>query len=309
MLTLRVVKMTWETPEIFAYELRSPDGTELPAFTAGAHITLQLPGNLARSYSLLNSQDERHRFVIAVQKDRQSRGGSAWIHDNVKLGDLIEVAPPTNNFTLDETAEHSCFIAGGIGLTPILSMMERLRALKKDWSILMCARSRSDAPFCDLLADDRCRLHFDREAGAQIDLRGIIEAAPATSHFYCCGPEAMIQAFEQLTAHIPRERIHVERFKGEQVAAKDGGFTVILARSGLEIFVPPGKTILQALSEAGSVIPYSCNEGICGTCETAVIDGIVDHRDAVLSEDQKRSNKKIIVCCSGAKSERLVLDI
>jgi ferredoxin-NADP reductase len=311
MLDLRIKSATWEAPDIISYELRSTDGSLLPEFTAGAHIELKLPTGVMRSYSLLNSQCERDRYVIAVQKDRMSRGGSKWIHQNLRAGEMLSVSGPRNNFRLHEEADKSVLIAGGIGITPMLSMVERLKFLKKDWVLIFCARARNSAPFVERLqCDARVRFNFDMEqGGTMLDMATLVASYGVHAHFYCCGPLSMLDAFEAAAAHLPREQVHVEYFTAAEPPATAGGFKVILAKSGREIDVLPGKTILDALNDAGIVTPYSCAEGVCGTCETFVLEGIPDHRDQILTEAEKTSNRKMMICCSGSKSGRLVLDL
>ena len=310
-LQLRVKASTWEAPNIISYELRPPGGGELPPFTAGAHIDLHLGNGLIRSYSLLNSQAERYRYVIGVQKDAATRGGSKWVHDHIRAGELVTIGAPRNNFPLAERAEHSILFAGGIGITPILSMVERLSALRRSWELYYCARTRAAAAFVDRLEHRReVRFHFDGEpGGAMLDLAPIIRSAAATTHFYCCGPLGMLSAFEAATAHLPGERVHVEYFSAKEPPAHEGGFTVVLAKSGRQIPVPAGKTILDALLDAGVDVPFSCKEGVCGTCETPVLDGDPDHRDLILTKEEQAANRSMMICCSGAKTERLVLDL
>jgi vanillate O-demethylase ferredoxin subunit len=311
MLNLRIKATTWEAPDVLSYELHALDSGELPPFTAGAHIDLTLSNGLVRSYSLVNPQSERHRYVIAVQKDRASRGGSNWVHEHFRAGDLLTVNGPRNNFALAESAEKSVFIAGGIGITPILSMIERLGAIGRDWELIYCSRTRAGAPFLEVLgALPRVRFNFDQEPGGRmLDIAGAVRAAPANAHLYCCGPLPMLDAFEEATKDLPRERVHVEYFTAKEQPAVEGGFTVVLAKSKREVAVPPGKTILAALCDAGLDIPHSCTEGICGTCETRVLAGVPDHRDLILTEGERASNKTMMVCCSGSKSEKLVLDL
>jgi ferredoxin-NADP reductase len=311
MLNLRIKSTVWEAPNILSYELRPLDGGELPPFTAGAHIDLTLPNRMVRSYSLINPQSERHRYVIAVQKDRGSRGGSKWIHQSLRAGEILAVNGPRNNFELDETAEKSIFIAGGIGITPMLSMIERLNLIGREWELVFCSRTRNSTPFVELLErNPQVRFNFDQERdGKMLDIAAAVRAVPANSHLYCCGPLPMLEAFEAATKDHARERVHVEYFTAKEPPATDGGFTVVLAKSRREFAVPSGKTILGALSDAGVDIPHSCTEGVCGTCETKVLEGIPDHRDRILTERERASNKTMMICCSGSKSERLVLDL
>jgi len=311
MLDLRIKSATWEAPNIVSYELRSTDGSLLPEFTAGAHIDLKLPTGMMRSYSLLNPQGERDRYVIAVQRDRGSRGGSKWIHQNLRPGEIISVAGPRNNFKLHEDAQKSVFIAGGIGITPMLSMVDRLKLLQRDWGLIFCARTRNSTPFLERLeSDPRVRFNFDRErGGTMLDMAAVVGSYDPRTHFYCCGPLSMLETFEAATAHLPREQVHVEYFTAAEPPATTGGFKVVLAKSGVEIDVVAGKTILDALNDAGIVTPYSCAEGVCGTCETFVLEGIPDHRDRILTDAEKAANQKMMICCSGSKSDRLVLDL
>jgi vanillate O-demethylase ferredoxin subunit len=303
--------VTWEAPSIVSYDLRPIEGDALPPFNAGAHIDLALPNGLVRSYSLLNPQAERYRYVIAVQKDRSSRGGSKWVHENLRAGDVLSVSAPRNNFPLNETAKKSIFIAGGIGITPILSMIERLSAIGRDWELVYCTRTRASTPFSVLLAAmTEVRFNFDGEPGGKLlDIAALVKVAPANAHFYCCGPIPMLDAFEQATQELERERVHVEYFTAKEPPAVEGGFTVVLAKSGHELPVPPGKTILDTLRDAGLDMRFSCTEGVCGTCETRVLEGVPDHRDRILTDAERAANKKMMICCSGSKSERLVLDL
>jgi tetrachlorobenzoquinone reductase len=311
MLRLRIKSATWEAPNIVSYDLRPVEGGDVPPFTAGAHIDLTLANGLVRSYSLVNPQAERHRYVIAVQRDRASRGGSKWVHENFHAGDVIDVNGPRNNFALDEQAEKSIFIAGGIGITPIISMIDRLTAIGRDWQLVYCLRKRSNAPFLDLLqGKPQVRFNFDEEpGGTMLDIAAMLDAVPADAHLYCCGPIPMLNAFEQATKDLSRERVHVEYFTAKESPALEGGFKVVLARSGREVDVPPGRTILDTLVDMGIDVPHSCTEGVCGTCETKVLEGIPDHRDLILTEGERAANKTMMICCSGSKSEKLVLDL
>ena len=311
MLNLRIKSAVWEAPNITSYELRPTNSSELPAFSAGSHIDITLPNGMVRSYSLLNSQSERHRYVIAVQRDRESRGGSKWIHQNFRPGEILSVNEPRNNFKLDETAEKSLFIAGGIGITPILSMIERLETIGSDWQLIFCARTRASAPFLGLLeGNQRVRINFDREPGAEIlDIPAVVQASSVNTHLYCCGPTTMLDAFEQAAKDRSKDTVHVEYFTAKEPPATEGGFTVVLAKTGREIAIPAGKTILDALKDEGLDLPYSCTEGICGTCETKVLEGVPDHRDRILTDAEKAANKTMMICCSGSKSERLLLDL
>lgn len=305
-----------ETEAIAVFELRARDGGELPPFTAGAHIDLYLPNGLVRSYSLLNDQNERDRYVIGVARDAASRGGSAWVHDHLQPGAELTIDHPRNNFALDETATQSIFVAGGIGITPILSMTRRLEQLGRAWTLHYCTRTRAHAAFLGELSapgafrHGQVHLRFDQEPGQSLlDLGALAVGAAPGTHLYCCGPTPMLAAFEQAVATRPDCVGHVEYFANTQEAAVGGGYEVVLAKAGATVAVPAGKSILQALLDAGIDAPYSCSEGVCGTCETAVLEGEPDHRDLVLSKSEQASGKVMMICVSGCKGKRLVLDL
>jgi ferredoxin-NADP reductase len=310
---VRVKRISYEAESINSYELVNPAGDELPPFTAGAHIDLHLANGMIRSYSLVNDQSERHRYVIAVNNEAAGRGGSKHVHETLRAGQVIEISRPRNNFALHEDAGHSVLIAGGIGITPMLSMIRRLEALGRSWELYYATRTRVAAAFLDelnALRPSNLHLTFDQEPQAKmIDLAAIVKAARPEAHLYCCGPVSMLEAFEAATADRPAGQIHVEYFKAKEKPAADGGFEVRLARSKQTIAVQPGQTILDALLAAGINANYACSEGVCGTCETRVIEGTPDHRDLFLSREEQQANKSIMICCSGSKSSTLVLDI
>lgn len=314
-LELLVKSVTWEAPGILSWDLRAPDRAALPEFRAGAHIDLQLANGLVRSYSLVNSEAERHRYVIAVKKEEAGRGGSRFLHERVRPGERLRVSAPRNDFALVEDAPHSVLVAGGIGITPILAMARRLAELGRPWTLYYCARRRAQAAFLEALEQLQapgCKLvHvFDEEPGGRpLDLTAVVEAAPREAHLYCCGPKPMLAAFEAATAGWPEGRVHVEYFAAKEAPATGGGYVVALARSGREFAVPAGRTILDVLVEAGIRVPHACTEGVCGTCETRVLEGVPDHRDAILSKAEREANATMFVCCSGSRSARLVLDL
>jgi tetrachlorobenzoquinone reductase len=315
-LRVRVHAVTWEAEGILSYELRDPSGAALPAFTAGSHIDLNLPTGLVRSYSLVNPQDERHRYVVAVQKDRASRGGSTWVHDKLRTGDIIVISAPRNNFPLAEDAAHSLLIAGGIGVTPLWCMMQRLAALGRSAEFIYCVRTRKEAAFrapieaLGAAGGVKVLFNYDGEPGGKmLDIAGVAAAASPQTHLYCCGPLPMLEAFEAATKELPRERVHVEYFTAKEAPAAAGGFTVVLAKSGKSFQIAPGKTILETLFDAGINVASSCLEGVCGTCETRVLEGVPDHRDVVLTESERKASKTMMICCSGSKTDKLVLDL
>lgn len=232
------------------------------------------------------------------------------MHDTLRPGDLVKVEAPRNNFPLEENAAHTVLVGGGIGITPILCMARRLKALGRSMSLYYSCRERIDAAFVDELRSfSDMTLHIDAEAGGVLDIGAIVRQQRNDAHFYCCGPAPMLAAFEAATATLPRAQVHVEYFTAKQEAALDGGYTVELRRSGRTFAVPGGKTILNVLREAGIDVAYSCEEGVCGACETRVLAGVPDHRDAILSDPEKAANDTMIICCSGCKGDRLVLDL
>jgi len=316
LIQVRVKRISYEAEGINSYELVAPTGGNLAPFTAGSHIDLYLSNGTIRSYSLVNDQSEQSRYVIAVNKDAASRGGSRLIHETLRAGDVIMISQPRNNFALQENAGHSVLIAGGIGITPLLSMIRRLEALGRSWKLFYAARTRVAAAFLDelnaLQLDARANLHvnFDEgESSRTLDLSAIVKSAPTDAHLYCCGPVPMLEAFEAATVDRPAEKVHVEYFKAKEEPASEGGFEVRLARSNRTIEVEAGKTILNAVLDAGIAVNYACTEGVCGTCVTRVIEGIPDHRDLFLGKEEQAANETMMICCSGSKSSTLVLDL
>jgi len=297
------------------YTFQRIDGAKLPAYKPGAHIDLHLPNGLLRQFSLVVPASDPDSYVVGVKRDVASRGGSRYIIDEMRVGDQIKISAPRNNFPLIENAEHVVLVAGGIGITPIWCMVQQLAALKRSWKLYYSCRSRDDMAFLETLKTlepESVHLHFDTEAdGKFLDLAAAIAGAPENTHFYCCGPNPMLKAFEAAAASRRRSNVHVEYFtpKDDAAAAPTGGFWVELARSGEEYFIPEGKKVLEVLFDAGVDVDYSCELGICGACETRVISGIPEHHDSVLSEEEQATNEKVMICCCGSKTERLVLDM
>jgi tetrachlorobenzoquinone reductase len=313
---LQVKRIGFEAENVNSYELGAPGGDDLMPFTAGSHIDLHLSNGLIRSYSLVNDQGERHRYVIAVNNSAASRGGSHFMHSEVRAGDTLVVSRPRNNFPLNEDADHSVLIAGGIGITPLLSMGRRLETLGRSWELFYAARTRSSAAFLGDLAALRSntRLNInvdfdDERSGRVFDLPAIVRRTPAHAHLYCCGPLPMLEAFEMAAEHRPANTVHVEYFQGKEPPAVAGGFEIELARSKRTIFVQAGQTILDALRDAGIAVNFSCAEGVCGTCETRVLEGVPEHRDQFMSPAERAANKTVMICCSGSLSKTLVLDL
>ena len=311
-LVLRQLRL--EAQDVVSYEFTSADGTALPSFTAGAHIDLHLPGGRVRSYSLVNDPAERHRYVIAVDRAPESRGGSSWMHATPRPGDRFTAGEPVNDFPLYEDAPLAIFIAGGIGITPFVSMAARLKHLGRHWRLHYAARSPQRAAYAREMqaletAGVQVDLRYSSEGLGRLDLKQIVREAPAGSHLYCCGPAGMIDEFLAACEGLAPQRVHLERFTASQAAATAGGYEVELRRSGRTLAVEPGRTLLDTLLDAGVDVQYSCSQGICGTCCTNVLEGTPDHRDDYLTAEEKASNKAMMVCCSGSLGPRLVLDL
>jgi ferredoxin-NADP reductase len=319
-LTAMVQAMRHEAHGVVSLELRPAEGAPaFPPFAAGSHIDLHLPNGLVRSYSLLNYEDHDQRYVVAVLRDRNSRGGSRYVHEQLRVGALLPVSAPRNNFALDESARCSVLMAGGIGITPMLSMLDRLVALNKRVEVIYCARSRRDAAFIARIdaiahaADIRVTWHFDDDRGAPPSIEDMLAGRPADTHFYCCGPGPMLDAFERACAIHGYANCHIERFAaapaGKEHATAQNSYQVELRRSGTTLDVPAGASLLDVLLEAGIKHDFSCREGVCGACETKVLAGEVDHRDSILGKAERTANKTMMVCVSGCRKGPLVLDI
>ena len=304
-----VHSIAFEAPGVIRLELRSRNGAPLPRVEPGAHIDLQLPNKMVRSYSLIDA-DER-RFVIGVKRENEGGGGSRHIHENLRVGQELIVTGPRNNFRLDEQAPHVVLIGGGIGITPLLFMARSLSEAGRSWELHYAAKTPRDTAFSDIVSsfEAKAHLYFSRaEGGVRPDIAQIVKRAPAGAHFYCCGPRSMLAEFETATASLPPSHVHLERFAGDE-ADTTGSFSIQLARTGGTYRVEEGSTILDVLLEHDVQMDYSCTEGVCGSCMVTVLDGEPDHKDFVLSSDERRKNDRIITCCSRAKSSRLVLDI
>ncbi|AZY51551.1 PDR/VanB family oxidoreductase [Bordetella avium] len=311
LLELRVQAIRYAARDIHLVELVHPDGAELPAATPGAHIDLYLGQGLVRSYSLVEPGAHPRSYLLGVKREAASRGGSRYVHEQLRVGTTLTVSAPRNHFPLAEHARHSILIAGGIGITPIWCMAQQLEAVGASWELWYSARTRADAAFLDRFEPlfAKVHLHFDDEQGCFLDLGAVVRGAAEDTHLYCCGPTPMLDAYEAAAAQRDPRTVHLERFGAKAAASLEGGFVVALARSGKEMAVPEGASILKVLLDNGVPVDFSCQEGICGCCEVAVLEGEVDHRDAVLSESERAQGKTMMVCCSGAKSARLVLDL
>ena len=318
LLKARVHALRLEARDVISVELQPAEaGAKLPAFEPGSHIDLHLADGLVRSYSLLNGANDR-RDVIGVLKARDSRGGSRHVHEQLKLGTELRISAPRNNFRLVEDARHSVLVAGGIGVTPLLAMLRRLTELGRSVEFLHCARSRADAAFLEEVEaiaarhpQVELRRHFDDAHGGPPDLRRLLAGKPEGTHFYCCGPGPMLAAFEDACAALGQPNAHIERFApiAQEPAAGTDTCTVELRRSGRVIEVAPDVSILDAVLAAGVRTDHSCHEGICGACETRVLGGDVEHRDSILTKQERQANQSMMICVSRCRSGTLVLDL
>jgi ferredoxin-NADP reductase len=314
-LRARVRTLRQEAANVVSVELVPLEGEAFPPFAPGAHIDLHLTENLTRSYSLVNAPEERNRYVVGVLHDAKSRGGSRYVHERLRCGMTLSISPPRNNFALEEAAASTLLIAGGIGVTPLLSMYRRLRERARAVRFVYCARSRDQAAYLDELAalGGDVHLHFDDEHGGRpFDLAACLAQQPDGVHAYCCGPGPMLVAFEAACAASGIAQAHVERFEANLAApdaTRHAGYTVELARSGRTLVVPPGKTLLDVLLEANVEVEYSCRAGLCGACQTRVLGGCPDHRDEVLTQAERAAGNVMMICVSGATGESLVLDL
>ena len=311
-LRLRVDRRTTGAEGVVVLDLRADDGAELPAWSAGAHIDLRLPGGLVRQYSLCGNPADRTVWRVAVLREPESRGGSAHVHDALVEGAEVEARGPRNHFPL-EPAPRYLFIAGGIGITPMLPMIDAAEAAGASWELHYGGRSRRSMAFLESLEEvtgQRVTLHPQDEVGL-IDLDRLLGTPRVDTLVYCCGPEPLLVAVEQRCGDWPAGALHVERFAPKDVGEPvlTDAFEVELAASGLSLTVPPEKSVLQVVEEAGVPVLSSCTEGTCGTCETTVLSGEVDHRDSLLTPAEQAANDTMFICVSRAACPKLVLDL
>lgn len=313
-LTVEVADVRAEARDVVTVELRAPGGAALPPFEPGAHLDLHLPNGLVRQYSLTNDWRERDRYVIGVGRAADSRGGSSYVHSSIRAGVQLKISAPRNNFGLDDKAASFLFIAGGIGVTPIMAMVRWCVANAKSWRLIYAARSRQRTAFYEdlcALAGDRVHFHFDDECEQVLDAAQAVSSWSEGESIYCCGPSPLMESVKTLTAHLPSGTVHFEWFTTPDSAEpqESNSFTVRLERSGTEFEVPEHKSILEVLEENGFERPFSCREGLCGTCVTNVLAGEPEHRDYVLSDEERESGKLMTICCSRSKSPILTLDL
>jgi phthalate 4,5-dioxygenase reductase subunit len=314
MMVLRIRAKTEIAQDIFLFDLVPLQPGDLPAFTAGSHILVRAPNGISRRYSLCNDPADRSRYLIAVKRDAAGRGGSVSMAEDATAGDELLVSPPLNHFPLDHEAASHVLIAGGIGITPILAMIHELKAKGSDLKLIYCSRSPETTAFLEDLSipalAGRVLVHHDHgDRERSLAIGPLMADRPEGAHVYCCGPRPLMQAVRDATKHWPSSAIHFEDF-GTSVTTAPGGdqpFLVRLAKSGRTLEVLPGISILEALRRDGLVVPSSCESGTCGACRTTLLDGVADHRDFVLDDDEQ--DDAIIICVSRAKSGTLTLDI
>ncbi|GAA2634485.1 PDR/VanB family oxidoreductase [Streptomyces vastus] len=309
--TLVVATRTHVADGVVSLTLRRPDGRALPSWTPGAHLELLLDGGLIRQYSLCGDPAEPDAWRIAVLREPQGRGGSAYVHDHLPQGTAVRVRGPRNNFPLRPAPRH-LFIAGGVGITPVLPMVEAAEAAGADWRLLYGGRTRTSMAFLDRLMPygDRVLLRPQDEYGL-LDLGAFLGAPEEGTLVHACGPEPLLRAAQEQCADWPAGTLGIERFAPVQAAEARpaAAFEVVLARAGLTLTVPPDRSVLESLEQAGVDVDFSCREGTCGTCETDVLDGTPDHRDSLLSEDERAAGDTMLICVSRSCGPRLVLDL
>ena len=314
LITVVVARSEAAAEGIQLFELRHPEGGALPEFTPGAHLSVRVPTGAMRNYSIASDPAEAERYVIAVKREAAGRGGSTSLVEGVREGDRLLVSRPRNLFELSGQAASYIFVAGGIGITPIMSMIHAVQAAGgKPFKLYYLTRSRAHTAFLADLADPALRgkvvIHHDEgDAARAFDLWPVFET-PSKAHIYCCGPRALMDAVRDMTGHWPVSQVHFEDFGSDLVRtrADDVAFSVRLARSGAALTVPVGTTIMEVLRRHGLAVPSSCESGTCGTCRTRLLGGEADHRDLVLSPAEQA--REIMVCVSRAKSAELVLDL
>lgn len=308
--TLRVESRERVSSEVVALTLADPQGNRVPPWTPGSHLDLLLPNGLSRQYSLCGDRWDTYRYRIAVLNERTGRGGSRWIHENVREGDLLGYGGPRNHFPLCP-ADRYIFIAGGIGITPLLPMIDQAERMGLPWSLLYGGRNRGSMAFLDDIEKygEKVTVAPQDETGI-LDLDAILDTWSGGTKVYCCGPAGLLSAVESVCRQLPPFTLHTETFTATAAnTSQDHAFTLKLRRSGLEIDVAAGVSTLDALVAAGIGVISSCRQGTCGTCEVAVLDGAPDHRDSVLSQADRDSGDCMIPCVSRAHSAFLTLDL
>ncbi|MGI3200744.1 PDR/VanB family oxidoreductase [Streptomyces sp. GLT-R25] len=295
---------------VLALTLRHPLGEELPAWEPGAHIDVVLGPDLERQYSLCGDPADRHSWRVAVLREPDGRGGSAHVHGQLEAGGKVRVRGPRNHFALQPSPRYR-FVAGGIGITPILPMLAEAEAAGAEWTLLYGGRTRNSMAFVEELSiyGDKVRIAPQDEAGL-LDLAAELGTPQPGTLVYCCGPGPLLDAVEERCAQWPKGSLHVERFQPKvQETGADTEFEVVLERSGRTLTVPADVSVLDTVRSAGVEVLFSCTEGTCGTCETDVLEGTPDHRDSVLTDEERETGETMLICVSRCRGKRLVLDL
>ncbi|WP_028997926.1 PDR/VanB family oxidoreductase [Azohydromonas australica] len=316
-IAVRVRRIHNETDDVRVFELASSDGQPLPAFSPGAHIDVHLGDGLVRQYSLCNGPADADCYIIGVKREPSSRGGSSALHDLVQEGDMLQIGAPRNNFELRDTAGHYMLVAGGIGITPMLSMARHLLARGASFELHYFARSIAQTAFHKVLSAPafagRVDFHYALEADAvRSKLRKLLWERRANAHLYLCGPRPFMDTVQDVaSATWPPDAVHLEYFSADAnaLAAPCASFVVRLARSGGDYVVPAEQSIVQALAQYGVAVDVSCEQGVCGTCLTGVLAGEPDHRDSFLTDDERRACDKLMPCVSRSRTDVLILDL
>jgi len=316
-LTVTVRAVRDEALDVRSFELVAAEGSALPPFTPGSHIDVEVAPGIVRQYSLCSDPRETDRYLIAVKREPASRGGSAGMHERVRAGDRLTIGEPRNNFALAADASHHLLIAGGIGITPLLAMAQHLLATGASFQLVYFSRSIAHTAFRDVLSAPEYRgrvtFHYALEPEqVRAYLRKLLWEHPPGAHLYLCGPRPFMDLVETTAAPTwAPSSVHLEYFAADPaaLAGPSEGFIVKLARHGGEFTVPEGRTIIEVLAENGIGVDTSCEQGVCGTCITGVLEGEPDHRDVFLTDEEKRAGDRMTICVSRAKSARLVLDL
>lgn len=318
-LTLLVRSVTYEAENILSFELVARDRGSLPSFTAGAHVDVDLPNGAIRQYSLSNSPSERNRYLIAVLREEDGRGGSLYMHQNVTPGTELTVSYPRNHFHLDREATYHLLIAGGIGITPIMSMLEQLEEWQAKFHLIYCTRSRERTAFSERIETFERRglatlYHDNGDPAKGADLDAILSTWAPGTHVYYCGPPGLMAAIERASQHLPLENVHRERFVAPDSAtqplydqSQEQSFKIKLARTGRTFTVEQGQSIVEVLRDNGVDVDTSCEEGYCGTCMTRYLSGSPIHRDTVLDEEDRA--QYVMICCARSSGGCLELDL
>lgn len=310
--TMTVARKDVAATGVVVVDLVDPSGADLPGWEPGAHVDLILPGDVVRQYSLCSDPSDHSRWQVGVLREAEGRGGSIYIHDELEVGSSIEVRGPRNNFPLVR-ADHYVFVAGGIGVTPMIPMIMAAEAQDVSWELVYGGRSRESMSFVDQLEQvygDRVAVR-PQDVHGLLDLQGLLGTVRENAAVYCCGPEPLLQAIEGACEGWPTGALHIERFspKDMEEPVRSDSFEIELTLSDMVLTVPPDKSIMAVMEEEGVPVVASCLEGTCGSCETVVVSGTPDHRDSILTPAEQEASETMMVCVSRAVSARLVLEI